>query len=124
MKKPSFDSAKLKRFFVLHGEKLALGVFFLLFVGMVYGALGTKIYDKTPQQLRDDTMRIEREVTSAPFDPTIYDVVFPNPPYAVQAQVAMAPLDAKPFMLSTLFNNPNRSISRSTTCGRPTARGP
>jgi len=107
MKKPSFDSAKLKRFFVLHGEKLALGVFFLLFVGMVYGALGTKIYDKTPQQLRNDTMRIEGEVTSAPFDPTIYDVVFPNPPYAVQAQVAMAPLDAKPFMLSTLFNNPN-----------------
>src|SRR5262245_22778040 len=55
--KASFDKARLKQFFVLHGEKLGLAAVLLLSGVVAYGASQIENYKKTPQELNDAVSR-------------------------------------------------------------------
>jgi hypothetical protein len=92
--KISFDKTKLKGFFILHGEKLALGLFSLVFVWMCYSAYQTRGYDKTPQDMRTRMESTRSEVVSQPFDPEKEGITLPNPPYVEQSKHAMQPVNA------------------------------
>lgn len=49
--KMSFDKARMKQFFVTHGEKVALAIGLLLSAYVVYGATQVENYNRTPQEL-------------------------------------------------------------------------
>jgi hypothetical protein len=104
--KPSFDKTKIKQFFILHGEKLALVVFSGVFVAMCYSAYQTRGYDKTPNDLKSRTEATRSMVVDHPFDPAKENITLPKPPYVEQAKGAMQPVNPAPFLLATLWNIP------------------
>ncbi|HWC88235.1 MAG TPA: hypothetical protein VG433_01210 [Pirellulales bacterium] len=108
MKAKRIDSARIKAFFVAHGEKIAFGFFGLTFVWLCYSAYKTGGYNKTPRELADDAQSTRNLVESRPWNPDEWQVKIPNPPYVKQVEVAMHPVDYKPFVLATLFDVPIR----------------
>ena len=104
--KMSFDKTQLKQFFILHGEKVALGLFSLVFVWMCYSAYETRGYDKTPDDLKKRTEGTRNDVVGHDFDAFKEGITLPNPPYAEQSKVAMQPVNALPYMLDILPNPP------------------
>lgn len=99
------NKAKLKEFFTLHGEKVALGVFSLVFVLLVYRAYQTKNYEHVPQQMITETQQRSAMVREQTWDPAAHEIKVPNPPYAKQIEVSMRDVSPQPFLLATLFNN-------------------
>jgi hypothetical protein len=97
--KLKLDSAKLKEFSIQHLEKIALGIFGLVFVWMCYSALQTKRYDKTPKQLHDSTVDIRNRVTGQAWKPEDHGIQLPNPPYAKKVE-DLAANDIKPLAMS------------------------
>lgn len=49
--KMSFDKARMKQFFVTHGEKIALAVVVLMSAYVAYGATSVENYNRTPKDL-------------------------------------------------------------------------
>ncbi|HEY5312776.1 MAG TPA: hypothetical protein VIK18_09660 [Pirellulales bacterium] len=108
MKAKRIDSARIKQFFVAHGEKIAFGIFGLAFLWLCYSAYETSGYDKTPKDLAETAQFTRTTVESQPWNPVDWQIKIPNPPYVKQVEVAMKPVDAKPFLLATLFDPPIR----------------
>ena len=118
--KISFNKQAVQEFLLLNVEKIVFGVVMLLFVLLVYGAMGRESYEKTPANLQsaaenarrnwentppgkdengedippadDPGARID-EISSNKIDPTLYKLAAPPlPPLFLDIQVDLPPV--------------------------------
>lgn len=70
MAKPKikFDLKKVQDFFLAHGEKLALGLFGLIFLMLIYGIFGLERMDTTPRDLEDKISQARQQLDRAQLD--------------------------------------------------------
>lgn len=104
MKAKRFDSARIKQFFIAHGEKIAFGVFGLVFVWLCYSAYKTGGYEKTPNDLAEQAKFTRTTVENQPWNPVDWQIKIPNPPYVKQVESAMKRVDPTPFALAIPFD--------------------
>jgi hypothetical protein len=69
MKKPSFDTGKLKEFFVLNVEKMVLGLGAVGAVWLSYSAMQHAPYDKQPEDLQKQVQEANRHMEATVWDP-------------------------------------------------------
>lgn len=67
--KVKLDKDALLGGLIAHGEKIAFGVFILMFVLLCVGALKQSPYDKTPDKFTGEVKRVDAAVQNATFDP-------------------------------------------------------
>ncbi|MEN6407207.1 MAG: hypothetical protein ABFC77_12135 [Thermoguttaceae bacterium] len=92
--KIKFDQKALLDFLLQHVEKIALGVFVLVFLLMVYGSLTSATrFKKTPEQLQSQASNSRREIEAT--SSTATGLVSAD--YAAQATRSRNPIAAKPY---------------------------
>lgn len=95
-----FDKAKLKSFFLLHGEKVGLGLFGLVFLWLVYSGLTLETYERVPSELESAASRAQQHVERQSFDAQTEGFVFTDPAELValsSEQVDPAAFRIEPF---------------------------
>lgn len=98
-RKKKFDP---KAFLVQHGEKVALGLFVVVFFALLYLTLGLTPYAREPDQMVTDAGRLQTLVSGATTDQylnarTETDPGFVPVPTPAIAEQASQPLSTKPF---------------------------
>ncbi len=89
------DADQIKRFFVLHTEKLVLGVLSLLALFLLYKGVLRETYKRTPQELSSAAQNATAELGRSTFDPKAQGVTIID--YSAKAEEQVKPLEVAGF---------------------------
>lgn len=113
-KRGGFDSGKIKRFFVQHLEKIALGLVGICFLLFVYSAATQESFSgKTPQEITEEANSAQLYVDQSAWDPTLAAIEQRDLSAAVE--LSRKPIPKVPFELTTVM----MPRPRTTTLKRP-----
>jgi len=93
--KLNLDKRTLQEFFLQHTEKLVFAVFVIVFVALVYQALGRDDYPKTPEQLAQAAQRAEQHIEQTEPSDTAEEMKAPD--YTQIVAVSRTPLKVDPY---------------------------
>lgn len=105
--KSKFDSAKLKQFFILHGEKVGLAVIGLCFLWLCYAAVRVEKYDKDEKALEAATASADQNIANSKVKLLDEDppVKLPDPDFTTRI-AQYGPLAAERFAWAAPANRP------------------
>jgi hypothetical protein len=95
-KRGGFDAGKIKRFFILHLEKIALVVVGLCFLLFVYSAATQERFTgKTPEQITEEANSARQYVEQSPWDPKLAAIETRD--LSVAVELSRKPVPKVPF---------------------------
>src|SRR5690242_9348980 len=97
-KRGGFDSGKIKRFFILHMEKMALALVGLCFLMFVYNAATQESFTgKTPEQITQEAASARDYVEKSAWVPTL--VTVDENDLDEKVKLSRTPIPGQPFKL-------------------------
>lgn len=89
------DAEQIKRFFVLHTEKLAVGVLSVVALLLLYKGVLRETYTRTPQELSSAAQNATSALAGSTFDAKAQGIEIID--YAAKAEAQVKPLNVKGF---------------------------
>jgi len=100
----NLDKAKLKAFFLMHGEKVGFGFFMICFLLLLKSAIGVPMYDKEPEDLQALAEQKQSQIASATFNADSLGIVVPD--FVSELSKLTDTRRAKPVRITTNFTTP------------------